>query len=171
MPDGHLERYAMKRLLVLLVILAAALFALGIVLGAVPVLAAAAQTETFHEHRGTESFTEFFCDGDAVAHDITITYNSVVHVTETANGSHTTLAQAGVFTATNPGTGEVITGHFTIRREYNSGGRRGAATGSFTFMASGAGDLGTRLNAHQLHHYDVRPDGAVHEFFKPCRDS
>ena len=155
--------------------LSLALAALGSLALIAPALAAPAVTETNHYKNVTESFTDLICEGGPL-YDITITYNGVEHVTVKDGTVHVTFTQTGKFTATDPGTGEVVTGSFTIWGGFNatlvdpddpdSDIVPGTpAQGTFTFSARGRGDAGTRVNVHEVEHFNVTPGGSVNELF------
>jgi hypothetical protein len=117
----------MRRCLMLLVILGAVVVA--------PAAYAAAESFTVTEKGVTESFTDVLpCVSDSA--DITITYNSVFHVTELDNGTyHVTGTLAGTFTAVADGV--TYTGHFAQWFGENQNTRN--SEGSTTFIVNGRG--------------------------------
>jgi hypothetical protein len=73
------------------------LFAAAALLLSAPAASAGAESFTVIQKGVTESFTETACVGPA---DVTITYNSVYHVTVLDNGTyHLTGSSAGTITA------------------------------------------------------------------------
>lgn len=134
---------------------------------------AAAQpiTETTTQHRVTETFVDVAptCEGGGPLYEITITYNSVEHVTAFDDGRiHVTFTQTGKFEAVPLGhTGPGASGHFTIWGGFNDNGA--SVNGTFTFNVNGRFDDGTRISTHIVDHFNVTPTGAEF-FFTHCHD-
>lgn len=143
---------------------------IGLVLSlAVPALAAPPVTETLNLHGVTETIVDTpFCEPGAT-HEITITYNLVVHETTFDNGRvHFTLTQTGTFEAVplDP-SGQSASGHFTVWAGFNDNGK--AVNGTFTFNANGSFADGTRIGVHAVDHFNVTPGGAEF-FFTRCHE-
>jgi hypothetical protein len=100
----------MRRSLTLLVAAAALLLS-------APVAFAGADSFTITEKGVTESFTDVLpCVSDSA--DITITYNSIFHITELDNGSyHVSGTLTGTFTAVGDGVTYTRPLHAVVRRE------------------------------------------------------
>ncbi len=147
--------------------LIAALLVAPLVLFAAPAaMAAPPATDTVHEKNLVENFTDVLpsCNGGP-DYNITTTSNLVSHVTAFTDGrTHETFTQTGTFVAVpvNPAL-PTYTGHFTVWGGFNANGK--TVDGTFTFNVTGVGSDGSRLSNHVVQHFNVRPDGTVHEFF------
>jgi hypothetical protein len=136
------------------------------VLGSVllaPAAYAAAESFTVSEKGVTESFTDVLpCVSDSA--DVTITYNSVFHVTELDNGSyHVTGTLAGTFTAVADGV--TYTGHFAQWFGENQNTRN--SEGTTTFIVNGRSADGTRISFSEVFHYQITATGVETSFDKP----
>ena len=130
---------------------------------------AAPTTTTVHQHGVVETFVDVLptCGANPPLYRITTTSNRVEHETVFADGRiHETDTDTGTFSAVpknNPSLPS-YTGHFAIWDGFNVNGK--TVTGAFTFNVHGTGSDGSRLRNHINAHFNVRPDGTVHEFFK-----
>jgi hypothetical protein len=128
-----------------------------------------AQTDTQTEQNVTETFVDVIpCPGDPL-YTITLTYNSVIHMTEGQNGFHVTFTQTGQFVAEplDDSSLPTYTGHVTIWGGFN--GNRQNAASTFTFNLSGKGSDGSKLTFHLVEHFNVTATGVEHFFSKdPC---
>lgn len=130
---------------------------------------AAPTTTTVHEHGVIETFVDVLptCEADPAKYRITTTSNRVEHVTLFADGRvHETDTDTGTFEAVpkNAPSLPSFTGHFTVWDGFNVNGK--TVTGTFTFSVHGTGSDGSTLRNHVNAHFNVRPDGTVHEFFR-----
>ena len=123
--------------------------------------------EVIHEHKFVESFQDVLptCEPGEL-YNVTTTTNLVFKETTFANGTvHSTFTQTGkVSAAPADGTGPTYTGQVTIWGGFNQNNR--SAAGTFTFSVSLKGSDGSRISTQQVEHFNARPDGSVHEFFK-----
>jgi hypothetical protein len=147
-----------------LALVALALVALS---GGTAAVAAGATSETTTEHGATETFVDVFpCLGDAL-YEITLTYNSVEHVTTLPNGTiHATFTEAGTFVAV-PAEDETLpsfTGHFTEWFGFNLNRKNEASTVTFTVHATGSD--GSAVDFHETAHFSASATGATVEFDK-----
>jgi hypothetical protein len=125
---------------------------------AAPVANAKANTETIHFKGVTEMFSEDDpCLGPT---DFTITYNGVVHTTETGNSFHITGTFAGTFVA-DPQDPELATytGHFA--QWFGGNENNHSFNTTFTFAAVGKGDDGSRIRFQEVAHITVNGNGQV----------
>jgi hypothetical protein len=79
---------------------------------------------------------------------------------------HATFTQTGTFVAVpleDPSLPS-FTGHFTIWGGFNQNGK--TVNGTFTFTVQATGSDGSTERIHITDHFNVRPDGAVNEFFR-----
>ncbi len=148
----------MRRLILFAISAVAAVSALT-----VPVLAT--DTMTTHIKGGTDSFVDTLCVGGSSLYDIDVTFNQVLHETMTATGAHFTFTETGRFVAQNLDTGETFRGHYTVWAGFNEN-PGGALAGTFTFSARGVGDQGSRLNVHELDHFNMTPGLKENAFFR-----
>src|SRR5829696_3098419 len=146
----------MRRSLTLLVAAAALLLS-------APAAFAGAESFTITEKGVTESFTDVLpCVSDSA--DITITYNSIFHITELDNGRyHVTGTLAGTFTAVADGV--TYTGHFAQWFGENQNTRN--SEGTTTFIVNGRGADGTRITFSEVFHYTITATGVETAFDKP----
>jgi hypothetical protein len=110
---------------------------------------AQAQTVTETVKNQTETFIdELPCVGQA---EITITYNGVFHITETANGTHVTGTLTGTFVADplDPSL-PTYTGRFTQWFGGNDNANMDNMT--VTFSVRGRAEDGSRVNFHVVAH-------------------
>lgn len=146
-------------------------FAAALITAGGPANASTPTTTTVHEHGVVETFVDVLpaCEGNPSRYEITTTSNRVEHVTVFADGRiHETDTDTGTFSAVpknNPSLPS-YTGHFTIWDGFNANGK--TVEGTFTFNVHGIGSDGSILRNHINAHFNVRPNGTVHEFFK-CR--
>jgi hypothetical protein len=132
---------------------------------------AAPTTTTTHEHGVVETFVDVApsCEGNPPRYTITTTSNRVEHQTVFADGRvHETDTDAGTFLAVPKDDPSLpsYTGHFTAWDGFNMNGK--TVNGTFTFHVHGTGSDGSTLRNHVNGHFNERPNGTVHEFFK-CR--
>ena len=132
---------------------------------------AAPTTTTIHQHGAVETFVDVLptCTDNPPRYTITTTSNGVQHQTVFADGRvHETETQTGTFSAVPKDDASLAsyTGHFTTWDGFNMNGK--TVNGTFTFHVHGTGSDGSTLRNHVNGHFNVRPDGTVHEFFK-CR--
>ncbi len=147
------------------------LLALGlavVLLTAGPAAAAPPVTETNHAKNLTETFVDVLptCAEGGSSYRVTTTSNLVEHVTSFEDGRvHATFTQAGKFVARPLAAGQPsYTGRFTVWGGFNVNGK--TVNGTFTFSISGVGSDGSRLRLNSVEHFNQRPDGSVHEFFR-----
>jgi hypothetical protein len=110
---------------------------------------AQAQTVTETVKNQTETFIdELPCVGQA---EITITYNGVFHITETANGTHVTGTLTGTFVADplDPSL-PTYTGRFT--QWFGENHNPNMANATFTFSVRGRAEDGSTVNFHVVAH-------------------
>lgn len=137
-------------------------------------MAEAVPPETFTEtsHGLEETFIDVLptCEGGGADYEITIVTNAVEHGTVFDDGrEHFTFTQTGTFEATpvaDPSLPDA-SGHFTVWGGFNANGQ--AVNGTFTFSIRGTTEDGDQINFHNTEHFNERPDGTVHEFFR-CHD-
>jgi hypothetical protein len=143
---------------------------LGVGLGTVSAQAGTPpETTTMHAKHLVETFSDVVptCDASGAVYEITTTSNLVEHETVFADGRvHATFTQTGTFVATHP-TLPDFTGKFTTWGNFNFNGK--TANSTFTFTVHGTGDDGSTFKHHETGHFNSRPDGSVHEFFR-CHD-
>jgi hypothetical protein len=146
----------MRRSLVLLV-------AAGALLLSVPVAFAGAQSFTITEKDVTESFIDVVpCAGGSA--DVTITYNSVFHITELDNGAyHLTGTSAGTVTAVADGA--TYTGRFT--QWFGENQNTMNSEGTVTFVLRLTGTDGSRITFSEVFHYTITATGVETSFDKP----
>jgi hypothetical protein len=139
----------------------ALLFAAAALLLSAPAAFAGAESITVIEKGVTESFTETAGVGPA---DVTITYNSVFHVTVLDNGTyHLTGSSAGTITAV---AGDVTyTGHFTQQVGVNGNLMNYEETVAFTLHLRGTD--GSRITFTEVFHFMITPTGVETSFDKP----
>ena len=141
-----------------------------LVLLAGPAYAGPPTTETTVQKGLVETFVDFVpatpCAEDGPLYTITTTTNMVEHTTTFDDGRvHATFTQTGTFVAVpleDPSLPS-YTGRVTIWGGFNANGS--TVNGTFTFNLRGTGSDGSTLDAHQVDHFNVRPDGTVNEFF------
>jgi hypothetical protein len=142
----------MKRRLVFLATVGLLAFA-STAVGAPPVV-----NETDHEKQATDTFLDVNpCTGDAA--QITITYNSVFHITQFANGTeHVTGTMTGtaLIDTVDPALPD-FSGHFT--QWFGGNGNTKSANGTFTFTVNAKGTDGSRLRFHETAHFSVNANG------------
>lgn len=149
--------------------LAIGLLATGLLSIAAPAFAQPPTTVTTHEKGLVETFVDVIptCDEDGAPYTITTTSNLVTHETIFDDGRvHATFTQTGTFSAVpleDPSLPS-YTGRVTIWGGFNQNGT--TVNGTFTFNLRGTGSDGSTLSAHNLDHFNVRPDGSVNEFFR-----
>ena len=135
--------------------------AAGLLLSA-PVAFAGADSFTITEGV-TESFTDVLpCVSDSA--DITITYNSIFHITELDNRSyHVSGTLTGTFTAVADGV--TYTGRFTQWFGENENSRN--SEGTTTFSVRGTSADGSRITFSEVFHYTITATGVETAFDKP----
>ena len=146
-------------------LLAAALMSVG-----APAFAAGPTTSTSTEKGLVETFVDVVpsCQGGGALFTITTTSNLVAHDTIGADGTvHSTFTQTGTFVAVplDPSLPS-YTGKFTVWFGFNANGT--VVEGTSTFNIRGTGSDGSTFANHASDHFNVRPNGSVHEFFH-CR--
>jgi hypothetical protein len=127
-------------------------------------LAAGPVTTVTTAHGVTETFVDVGpdCEGTGL-YEITVTYNAVDKVSVFDDGGvHATFTQTGTFEAVSLTGDPGGSGHFTVWGGFNQ--NQSTVNGTFTFNVTGALDDGTRLSAHSVDHFNVRPDGVANEF-------
>lgn len=143
---------------------------LALGLGVAPAGAAAPpDTTTTHAKNLVETFFDVapICDGGGAVYEITTTSNLVEHETVFPDGRvHATFTQTGTFVAIHP-TLPDFSGKFTTWGNFNFNGK--TANSTFTFTVHGTGNDGSTFKHHETAHFNSRPDGSVHEFFR-CQD-
>jgi hypothetical protein len=106
------------------------------------------------------------CQGGGPLYTITTTSNAVEHTTTFDDGRiHATFTQTGTFVAVpldDPSLPS-YTGKFTVWGGFNQNGT--TVNGTNTFNVRGTGSDGSTFSSSQVQHFNVRPDGTVHEFF------
>jgi hypothetical protein len=136
----------------------------AILLAATSALAAGkAQTFTQVDKNVTETFVDVVpCSEPPVEATITITYNSVFHVTELADGTfHATFTQTGSVTAVAEN-GVTYSGRFTVWGGFNL--NRSSEASTFTFSVRARGSDRSRLNAHMVEHFSMSASGHITTF-------
>ena len=153
--------------------LAFGLLAAGLLSLAAPALAQPPTNVTTHEKGLVETFVDFIptdpCAEEGPLYTITTTTNLVSHETIFDDGRiHGTFTQTGTFSAVPLEDASLpsLTGHVTIWGGFNQNGE--TVNGTFTFNLRGTGSDGSTISAHNLDHFNVRPDGTVNDFFR-CR--
>jgi hypothetical protein len=140
----------------------------GLLLFAAPAFAQPPVSETTTQKGLVETFVDVVptCEGGGPAYTITTTSNLVEHTTTFDDGRvHATFTQTGTFVAEpleDPSLPS-FTGRFTTWGGFNQNGK--AVNGTFTFSVSGTGSDGSTFSNHNIDHFNVIPDGTVHEFF------
>jgi len=133
-----------------------------------PANAAPPTTETNHVKDFVETFVDVVptCEGGGPLYTITTTANGVEHVTVFDDGRvHATFTETGTFSAVpleDPSLPS-YTGKFTIWGGFNE--NASTVAGTFTFNVRGTGSDGSTFSNHNVDHFNVRPNGTVHEFF------
>jgi hypothetical protein len=153
-------------------LLTVAFVAASLAFGALPVSAAGAETFTVVMKDVTATFpTSDPCTGAPAT--VTVTYNSVLHVTIRPGGTFdpvtftgtnfsVTGTQAGTFTLISSDT---FTGHFATWFGFNSNSQNEAST--VTFNAVGSNAAGTAMiSAHTEEHFNTTPSGNFNVFSK-----
>jgi hypothetical protein len=135
----------------LVALVAALVWSAGVATGA------PAQPTTTTEHNATETYHDQVpCNGFG---DITLTYNSVEHSTETDNGVNFTFTQTGTFSAVLDA-GGTSAGRFTVW----GGGSVNFSTqqGTFTFTFSGTiqSGVGAGTKWNEVMHFTGPVDAA-----------
>jgi len=151
--------------------LALGLLAAGLLLIAAPAFAQPPTNTTTHEKGLVETFVDIVpsetCSEEGPLYTITTTSNLIMHETIFDDGRvHATFTQTGTFSAVpleDPSLPS-YTGRVTIWGGFNQNGT--TVNGTFTFNLRGTGSDGSTLSAHNLDHFNVRPDGSVNEFFR-----
>ncbi|MGH3052966.1 MAG: hypothetical protein ACRDM8_08415 [Gaiellaceae bacterium] len=150
--------------------MAFALLAAGLLSLAAPALAQPPTNVTTHEKGLVETFVDFVptdpCAAEGPLYTITTTTNLVSHETTFDDGRiHGTFTQTGTFSAVPLEDASLpsFTGHVTIWGGFNQNGT--TVNGTFTFNLRGTGSDGSTISAHNIDHFNVRPDGTVNEFF------
>jgi hypothetical protein len=146
----------MRRSLTLLIAAAALLLS-------APAAFAGAESFTIAEKGVTESFTDVLpCVSDSA--DITITYNSIFHITELDNGSyHVSGTLTGTFTAVADGV--TYTGRFT--QWFGENENSPNSEGTTTFSVRGTSADGSRITFSEVFHYTITATGVETNFDKP----
>jgi hypothetical protein len=145
-----------------------ALMTAGLLSFAAPAFAQPPVTETTTQKGLVETFVDVVptCEGGGPAYTITTTSNLVEHTTTFDDGRiHATFTQTGTFVAEpleDPSLPS-FTGRFTTWGGFNQNGK--TVNGTFTFNVSGTGSDGSTFSNHNIDHFNVIPDGTVHEFF------
>jgi hypothetical protein len=149
------------------------LTAVGLMLIGAPAFAAGSpDTQTTTQKNLVETFVDVVpsCEGGGPLYTITTTSNLVEHETVFADGRvHATFTQTGTFVAVpldDPSLPS-YTGKFTNWDGFNQNGAV-VTEGTFTFNVRGTGSDGSTFQNHVNGHFNVPPDGSVHEFFH-CR--
>jgi hypothetical protein len=130
---------------------------------------AAPTTTTTHEHGVVETFVDVVptCEGGGPEYTITTTANTHEHVTAFADGRvHEVFGATGRFTAV-PLEDQSLpsyTGRFSTSGSFHE--NRRSAGGTFTFNVHGTGSDGSTFKNHNVDHFNQRPNGTVHQFFK-----
>lgn len=154
----------MLRRLLVIGLLAAGLFA-----GGAPAFAAPPVTETTTQKNLVETFVDVVptCAEGGALYTVTTTSNLVEHTTTFDDGRvHATFTQTGTVVAVpleDPSLPS-YTGRFTVWGGFNANGA--TVNGTFTFSVRLTGSDGSRVNTHQVEHFNARPDGTVNEFFR-----
>jgi hypothetical protein len=145
-----------------------ALMTAGLLSFAAPAFAQPPVTETTTQKGLVETFVDVVptCEGGGPAYTITTTSNLVEHTTTFDDGRiHATFTQTGTFVAEpleDPSLPS-FTGRFTTWGGFNQSSK--TVNGTFTFNVSGTGSDGSTFSNHNVDHFNVAPDGTVHEFF------
>ena len=137
----------------------------GWALFAVPSTQAETEVYTQTLQNVTETFSDTVpCLGGKAT--VTITYNSVFHVTQLDDGTyHLTGTQTGDFVIVPDGRNQpTYTGHFTVW--FGENGNKKSFNGTFTFSIQGKGSDGSSLSFHENAHFSVSASGATVEFDK-----
>jgi hypothetical protein len=141
---------------------------LALAFGLATTATAAPTTETIHEKGLVETFEDTVpsCEGGGESYIVTTTTNLVEHVTEFDDGrGHFTFPQSGKVSAIPAdGTGPTYTGHLAVWSGFNANNQE--TNGTFTFNITLKGSDGSKVSHHEVEHFDQRPDGTVHEFFR-----
>ncbi len=120
----------------------------------------------------TEKIVENFvdtvptCGLPGEPYNVTITANFIEHTTTFDDGRvHATFTEAGKVVATPlDGTGPSYAGTLAVWGGFNANNQE--VNGTFTFNLALKGSDGSRVSHHELDHFDERPDGTVHQFFR-----
>ena len=140
---------------------------LALFLGLAGPASAAPVTETTTD-KIVENFVDTVptCGLPGEPYNVTITANVIEHVTLFDDGrEHGTFTEAGKVTATPvDGTGPSYTGHIAVWGGFNANGAE--TNGTFAFNLTLTGSDGSKISHHEVEHFDQRPDGTVHEFFR-----
>jgi hypothetical protein len=159
-PDGRIEEDSMRRF----GILASGVLTLVMVGAPAAFAATPPSTETTVLRNVTESFADINpCTDPVTTGTVTITYNSVFHITDFNNGVYVvkgSLEGSFVFVPDDP-SGVTYTGHVVNRFGENStppGAQFGATD---TFIVHATGSDGSRLTVMILNHITRTPAGAV----------
>jgi hypothetical protein len=141
---------------------------LALFLGVAGPASAAPVTTTNHEKGLVETFLDTVptCDPGGELYIVTTRSNLIEHETVFDDGRvHATFTQSGKVSAVPlDGTGPTYTGQFAVWGGFNANGAE--TNGTFTFSVNLKGSDGSRVSTHQVEHFDERPDGTVHEFFR-----
>jgi hypothetical protein len=141
----------------------------GLLFTGAPAFGAPPVTETTTQKNLVETFVDVVptCEEGGPLYTITTTSNLIEHSTIFPDGrEHDTFTQTGTFVAVpleDPSLPS-YTGKFTVWGGFNANGA--TVNGTFTFNLRGTGSDGSTISAHQVEHFNARPDGSVNEFFK-----
>jgi hypothetical protein len=140
-------------------------------IGAPAFAAGSPTTQTTHQKNLVETFVDVVpsCEGGGPLYTITTTSNLVEHETVFADGRvHATFTQTGTFVAVPLDASlPSYTGKFTVWDNFNQNGPV-VSNSTFTFNVHGTGSDGSTFSNHENDHFNMPPNGTVHEFFH-CR--
>ncbi len=123
-----------------------------------------------HEKNFVETFDDFVpsCEGGGPLYHVTVTSNLHEKETVFADGTvHATFTQSGKVVATPVDTTLGLpsyTGNVTAWGNFNITNQ--TVEGGSTFHVNLKGSDGSTVSNHAGDHFNVRPDGSVHEFMK-----
>ncbi len=149
-------------------LLTVGLLAAGLLTTGAPAFAAPPETQTTVEKDLVETFIDVVpsCE-EGPPYTVTTTSNLVSHETTFDDGRvHATFTLTGtaVGVPLNDPTLPTYTAKFTLVERFIQNGQ--TVTGTFTFNVRGTLSDGSTFSNHVVGHFNERPDGTVHEFFR-----
>jgi hypothetical protein len=135
-----------------------------------PASAAPPETTTVTAKNVVETFLDTVptCEGGGPLYVVTTSTNFIEHSTAFDDGRfHGTFTQSGKVSAVplDPTLGlPSYTGRLAVWGGFNANGAE--TNGTFTFNITLTGSDGSKVSHHEVEHFDQRPNGTVHEFFR-----